>query len=122
MKQMAVTMRNSDPEPLGPAEPPVDPRPTDNLSISGPNRAGPSRAMHGATADIKRASPLSKPSDSICGGRKGNIQPTPERKQKSTHFSVMRFLFTHCFILMIFLKYLQLAGKVLYNILNSLIK
>lgn len=47
------------------------------LSISGPNTAGPSRAMHGATADIKRASPRSKPNDNMCSGRKGNMQPTP---------------------------------------------
>lgn len=48
------------------------------LSISGPTIAGPNKAMHGETAEIKRASPLSNPTESMCSGRKGKMQPTPE--------------------------------------------
>lgn len=54
------------------------------LSINGPKTAGPSSAIHGATADIRRASPLSRPTDNMCSGRNGNMQPTPtEHKHKS---------------------------------------
>lgn len=49
------------------------------LSMRGPNTAGPSKAMQGAMADIRRASPLSKPTESICSGRNGNMQPTPTK-------------------------------------------
>lgn len=48
-----------------------------HLSIRGPNIAGPRRAIHGATADMTRDSPLSRPTESMCSGRNGNIQPIP---------------------------------------------
>lgn len=47
------------------------------LSIRGPRTAGPRRAMHGAMADMRRASPLSSPTDSICSGRNGKMHPMP---------------------------------------------
>lgn len=50
--------------------------------MRGPRSAGPSKATHGATAEITRASPLSKPFDSMCKGRNGNMHPTPIENKK----------------------------------------